>query len=123
MSQENRLIKFRAWEPQYKLMSEVTFIMFDTKELDCRHNPGEPKPFDCFELMQFTGLHDKNGVEIYEGDILAFEQEKNFKKIFIHQFEMKWDNDRAAWIQFSPREIVVVIGNIYQNPELITSNE
>jgi uncharacterized phage protein (TIGR01671 family) len=72
-------------------------------------------------IGEFTGLHDKNGVEIYEGDILAFEQEKNFKKVFIHHFEIKWNNDRAAWTQFSPLELIVVVGNIYQNPELLTS--
>ena len=68
---------------------------------------------------QFTGLKDKFGQEIYEGDILAFEREKNFVKDYVYPFVVEWDSERAAWIQFSPRELVKVIGNIYENPELL----
>lgn len=70
-------------------------------------------------LMQFTGLLDKNGTEIYEGDILVMNIESNFKKKRSEPFVMEWNPHTAAWANYSPREIVEVIGNIYENPELI----
>ena len=72
---------------------------------------------------QFTGTTDKKGVEIFEGDIIAFEQIKNFRKRYIFPTAVIMeDNGRhgVGWTQFSPREEVLVIGNIHDNPELLT---
>lgn len=68
-------------------------------------------------LEQFTGLHDKNGNEIYEGDILAHWHYKNYSK-----GEMVWDEDNAAWAKFHPLDQFEVIGNIHENPELLLTN-
>jgi len=92
---------------------------------------------DNAKLMQFTGLHDKNGKEIYEGDILqqvhyVFSNDeydhKGFKKLII---QVSWGQKEAAFIFKVIKKIDIempkdykepyreVIGNIYENPELL----
>jgi hypothetical protein len=71
--------------------------------------------------MQFTGLLDKNGKEIYEGDI--------FEGSFSSVYKVKWDDETCSWyvhdvtrgLGFPLRKIenLEIIGNIYENPELI----
>jgi uncharacterized phage protein (TIGR01671 family) len=76
------------------------------------------------ELMQYTGLKDKNGKEIYEGDIvernvLAFEEVRTFTGEVI-MYEGAWwiDNGSAAVPLWSETHELEVIGNIYENPDL-----
>ena len=68
------------------------------------------------ELMQFTGLLDKNGKEIYEGDILKYRGKLSFND---PPFVVEWQNDDARWTEFYPSNNFEVIGNIYENPELL----
>ncbi len=124
----NREIKFRAWDG--KRMHEWDDEFFsDTSEVtqfsglfsDIKMN-----------LMQFTGLLDKNGVEIYEGDICNFTNPFNeteyirvvrFCQMFAGfglypNMDEKW-NYESDWLKITN---IIVIGNIYQNPKLLTSN-
>ena len=84
------------------------------------------------ELMQFTGLLDKNKKEIYEGDVVNYEI-KLPKEILYKKGIVKWDEDWASfaiydkindnfaqesdWVKIY--NSIEVIGNIYDNPELL----
>jgi uncharacterized phage protein (TIGR01671 family) len=131
-----RTIKFRAWETQYKLMSPVTHVDFVTNEIDCEHNSGEPKRIEHFEIMQFTGLLDKNGKEIYEGDILTFLDAETISTENGMDFNESMGRGVVEWCGYEGRWGVTnrdsvdledifgepdteIIGNIHENPELL----
>jgi len=121
-----REIKFRMWNPNTKVMVDLKkitpFALHPDLERD--HLDGLFIPFrENMPLMQFTGLHDKNGKEIWEGDIVKTINEEIGKVVFsIGAFwaEYLWPHN---WDPMAPAEIVrsdmKVIGNIYENPELL----
>lgn len=114
----NREIKFRAWDKNSKTILYV---------LDNPSWAGTTgKLIDSFEdedLMQYTGLKDKNGKEIYEGDIVKSRHQE--KAIVI------WDIENACFAtetvddvvkgekQYCLPDVEVIIGNIYENPGLL----
>jgi len=106
-----REIKFRAWDKIGKQgMLGWSKIIETGIELFFKDNFG-------FELMQFTGLKDKQGKEIYEGDIVK--QEDTINEVYFHKGAFKigstiWNPD---YLQYP--EGVEVIGNIYETPELL----
>ncbi|MEN6320707.1 MAG: YopX family protein [Syntrophaceae bacterium] len=106
-----REIKFRAWDEKTKTMVYQGSVDLETLQSFIFHW-GDKK------LMQFTGLHDKNGKEIYEGDVLREQQEDCDPETwlvewYVDDINCGWNTDPAmTWYS-------EVIGNIYENPELL----
>ncbi len=118
-----REIKFRIWSHENKAMSNwENLTTTEDNKGDLAALLTDPEGFKV-EWMQFTGLKDKNGKEIYEGDVVIASsivksiQEKHWKK---YAKEVKFLLLGANFsISQARGNSHVVIGNIYENPELI----
>lgn len=131
--------KFRAWIKHDKKMKDVLAIDFEIESIETENEDdtlGVVKNtynnFDDVELMQSTGVFDKNGIEIYEGDILEFKYiyDKRFKEtgVIVRRedkacFGIEGIRDLTEEIvelyKFTAKNYLTVIGNIYENPELL----
>lgn len=117
-----RTIKFRAWDKENKkwvgdIDSFFNGMLFNRK-ID---SVGIDFWSNLFELSQFTGLLDKNGTEIYEGDILQSDDEKRIVVYVAPSFELQLPDTKAfAWDLWDGVK-EEIIGNIYENPELLSN--
>jgi hypothetical protein len=110
-----REIKFRMWNEENKLITNS----LDLCDIVLAATKQNPKLFHWDEsvpVMQYTGLNDKNGEEIYEGDIISYISfdEKTYRQ------ECPDLTSFHFWQETSDNKTVEVIGNIYENPELLT---
>lgn len=124
-----REIKFRAWDKNSEYMhSNVQSGVYE--------DPDEWTDFDVvlglerFEVMQYTGLKDKNGNEIYEGDVVDYLGDielvnrnvlrvieyKNEEACYVARLPVGVDGEEAVYLN---EHDFKVIGNIYENPELL----
>lgn len=119
-----REIKFRAWYKKDKNMlvplsiAEILWSV-DGGYFFCDAWDGYTE--EELELLQYTGLKDKNGIEIYEGDILYNLNDR-------YNYVIIWDDIQGAFSlgedgcllkKYCLNEFWEVIGNIYENPELL----
>lgn len=130
--------KFRVWDKRGKEMWKVATLHIEDEYADLFKTNIYEKPFDNpwakFEdliLMQSTGLKDKNGVEIFEGDVVVVENHPFQRKedssagmeiegdyvVGWNQHDLTWCAGDLLLARLKP--YVRVIGNIYDNPDLL----
>ena len=126
----NREIKFRAWHKDLKKMFKIGQITLEKGTWNFEPNDrdfiGMSIPYQpSFVLMQYTELHDKNGKEIYEGDIVRIIVNNNIEKICKVEFKngifgvmFSKNKELTAFPHFC-NTTFEVIGNEYDNPELL----
>ena len=116
--------KFRAWHKPMQRMSEVLAISFERQKVKIKHQRGTTHmtvPFGDVELMQSTGIFDKNSKEIFEDDIVK--TTRFFKELIgiVKQLEGAWviDTEKGAVYLWSDIDENEVLGNIWENPKLL----
>jgi len=114
-----RQIKFRAWDKSSGQMAN--FTLSDITDMGTEVFGGTPDvtywDLDEVEIMQFTGLLDKNGKDIYEGDIITDANGSKWEiKFGDGNFGCFYPN--GEWHK-PTKDFREVIGSIYQNPELL----
>ena len=109
-----REIKFRVYDVELRVMY--------TPEMDAEHGnlwsldrcQGGVVDYPNGYLMQYTGLKDKNGKEIYEGDLMLNRGYNGDKP-----YEVYWHEGAAEFTNTYNHNIAEIVGNIYENPELL----
>ena len=147
MTNTKREIKFRAWDKQLNIITDVVCLNLGTwndvilvhpdSKIVLRQETYNQKK-ENIELMQFTGLLDKNGKEIYFGDILQTSNSddsdgldlwkpEDFGYTVVVENPDELGVDFTGWVVGEDESVystlfVEIIGNIYENPELIRTN-
>jgi uncharacterized phage protein (TIGR01671 family) len=123
--------RFRAWDKELQTMLDVSLIDFKKRVLVGEHwKFGETNfmSFDDIKRMQSTGLFDKNGKEIFEGDILK--SNKYITSVFYERgaYRVKLRRTPNTTVTmdlmvFIEKYKTRIVGNIYENPELLEVKE
>jgi hypothetical protein len=111
-----RWLKFRVWYKRYPQPIEGEMRYFEQSEDDfsvmCRK-------YQSDDWMQFTGLKDKNGKDIYISDLVKFEDIEEPYEVTINEFTQipVVDNERGQMELFKCHKVIEVIGHIYDMPD------
>ena len=115
--------KFRAWNSKEKFMDSAWLIDWEHGSV-CHGKHNQSELDDC-TLMQYTGVKDKNGREIYEGDIVeqlserTYESVKGTVKFFDGSYLIEFLSGDNGVFLFDEVAYNEVLGNVYENPELL----
>lgn len=123
-------VRYRAWDNWRKKMSVVDRIYIDTKGVRLYDDFGEYwRDFRDVELMQSTGLKDKNGKEVFIGDIIKCTRgclhevyiEKEYGGTYLGGMPAIYLSRLLGGYAWTEDE--EIIGNVYENPELLEDEE
>lgn len=131
-----RTLKFRAWDTKAKEWVTDRITVGLKNEKSCPETEKDQAASLCVFsgqnnciIMQFTGLRDKNGKEIYEGDVVSeLRKSRSFPEGRLSKRIIEWSNDMTLDDSFGETAIgfnlfygeLEVIGNIHENPDLLT---
>ena len=120
----NRPIKFRVWDKRETKGMHTQNMLYDAQLHDFWEDFVD---YPGYELMQYTGLTDKNGKEIYEGDIIIDTQKQKYEIIFYEnhaRYDLKVCGENklsqtSYFTQIYEKKHIEVIGNKFEHAELL----
>ena len=118
--------KYRMWNRITSKLHRVDGLYFDNKEVQYIDEVGILRfiKFENTILMQSTGLRDKNGKEIFDGDILFGHAGEDFWEVVeFDEADGKWVRKDLCYYSkldlSENNELMEIVGNIYENPEFL----
>ena len=122
--------KFRAYYAEKMWYVAKIDLWGDPEQTTCDLAPYLPKYDELFDiplietaLMQSTGLKDENGVEIFEGDIGWDDHQEVHGQVIFENGAFKYEWENISEDLFEVTDDIEIVGNIYENSELLEGSE
>lgn len=126
-------VKFRAWDPLEKIMCATNSLAaFALAEVTDREAATEQ--WKRLIPLQYIGMKDVNGVEVYQGDLIASQFQNEFGSFQEGVKEVIWcpqacgfflgkEGEEISHMHWGIDDEITVVGNVYQNPELLEKDD
>ncbi len=122
----NREIKYRAWLKEEKKMANIETMDFSEKSIQYLEKNEiidayllRRMFFEDIELMQYTGLKDSEGYEIYEDDIVWNEWDEEYQVVIYDEGEYKLKGETSVQNLWESLDYIDIRGNVYEDFEII----